>query len=154
MAPTRWVAPAGNPAVRTHRGLVFRVFLAIRSWHGQCSVKAAMSSRRTWWIALLTVLTMVGGPASALAIHAQCEVQHHACDETVADMCCCGHVTGTESQQVASNVRVGVVAPAAELLTVVPEASPHWGPDVHELVPPHVGHLVIDRLTLFQVLLI
>jgi hypothetical protein len=99
------------------------------------------------------MLTMVGTPLSVLAAHAKCDAQHHSCDETVADVCCCGHVTGTESQQPAANNPIAVNVPVATppVASVVP--VPPWLPDRHELVP-HVNHFVIDRLVLFRVLLI
>jgi len=129
-----------------------RFKLLVRGTTG-AQAKAAMTSRRTWWIAVLTTLTMVGGPASVLAVHTQCEVQHHSCDQSVADTCCCGHITGTDSQQAASNDRVAVNAPPAELPTVAPQVTSPRVAEVNEMVS-HVGHLAIDRLTLFRVLLI
>jgi hypothetical protein len=98
------------------------------------------------------MLAMAGTPISALAVRSQCEVQHHSCDETAADVCCCGHVT-TESQQPApGNAVVFSVSVAAQPATSA-APSPAWSPDRHELVP-YVDHLVLDRVVLFRVLLI
>jgi hypothetical protein len=112
----------------------------------------AMVPYRTGRIALLAVLAMVVAPAIALAVHSRCEVRNHSCHDAQADVCCCDHVSGTESQLPipANPVVMSVVAPQ---LTVSAAPSPRWSPIPGELVRNAV-HLAIDRLILFSVFLI
>jgi len=111
-----------------------------------------MTPRRNGWIAVLTMLTLVGTPLSALASHSQCHTPQHSCKTVVVDDCCCGHLSGSESQQPAGINSLAATASVMELPVAAPAFSTVSSP-VHEMVP-HVDHRVIDRLLLFRVLLI
>lgn len=121
-------------------------------WHACCTPDTAMTPRRIGWVAVLTMLTVAGTPVSALISHLPCETQRHPCSTVIVDDCCCGHLSGSESQQPAPSTSLAATVSVTEPPAAVPAFSALWSP-VHEMVP-HVDHLVIDRLTLFKVFLI
>ena len=142
---------AGNPARRRAFSRFPRVFRFSRVAH-LLHPRHSVTPGRIGWIAVLTTLTLVGAPVSVLASHSQCETQHHSCKTVVVDDCCCGHLSGSESQQPAPSNSLAATVSVTEPPAAAPASSLLWSP-VHEMVT-HLDHLVIDRLTLFKVFLI
>lgn len=109
-------------------------------------------TRARRWFAVLTVLTMVGAPASALAVHSRCEISRHACSGTATDVCCCRLVRpGDTPPATNAPLTTGVVAVAS--LAVDLSGTAPLEVVVHAVRPRPAG-AVADRLTLFKVLLI
>jgi hypothetical protein len=109
-------------------------------------------TRAQAWVAALTVLTMVGASASALAARSTCEVNHHACSGTTTNVCCCRLVGPGDTPPATSAPEVANVAAPALLTTDISRIpSPHVA--MHA-TPPCRDCVVADRLALFRVLLI
>jgi len=101
------------------------------------------------------VVALIAAPLTILASHSECAARHHGCARTaVADDCCCGHVAAIPSSQNTSSEKAALISPAAEPIALIGTDAPvhQCGQFTGDFGQQKLG--VIDRLTLFRVLLI
>ena len=109
---------------------------------------------RGWWVALVTVLALSSTPFTALAAHAECQREQHGCDQAaLTDDCCCDHLGDSASPLTVSSDHLWV-SPDAQPLASVPAVWSVVRTAFHTEAGLDRSFLVVDRLTLFRVLVI